>query len=441
MKFILLFYLILKILIIHVLTQNGGSPSEHYALYDLAVDLEKYKKITISSYNFYIVFDSSDFKIDEEIYFKITAEGGFARPEIYYEFFDNLKNYTSINIKPAYSTNDRSDDDGEIRYYTIKKSSSNLGSSEGKYLIIFFYCEGLVEIENIDKDYEIIITIIVIIIIIIVGIIILIVYCCKRRKYRLINNNVSPTAEQSNLNTYINNNAQAQTNGNNYNQEYINNRQAQINVNNYNQGYNSSNNQNINSNNNNKSKKQKKNENSDNNVGYSDAGGIYGNIGYSMSGQIYDSSTERINVQKKINLNKNNPENVQENNNFTKPTTPQTIKLKNITTNVGINNYKNNKLNIENSMIYSNKVPQNDNNDKNAQLSLYNNNAPKNNKNKNNLAHSSVVNNNLPQNNNNNNLAKSSINNFVQQNNIKNYDLALSSVKIILYSKIKTIII
>ena len=257
MKFHLLFYLIFKILIIHVLSQNGGSsPNQGDSL---KVDLEKYKKTTVPYYKNYIVFDSSDFKKDEKIYFKITASR-FLYDQIDFEFFDNLQNFTSINPRYTTSTSKSDDDDVEIRYYTIEKASSNLGSSEGKYLIIYFYCEGDVEIENLDRTYDTLITIIIIIIVIIVAIIVLIWYFCKRRKYTLINNNMLPTGVQANYNTGNINYGQVQTNANNYyNQGYINNGQVPNNVNNYNQGYNNQNNQNTNyNNNNNKTKKKKK---------------------------------------------------------------------------------------------------------------------------------------------------------------------------------------
>jgi hypothetical protein len=70
----------------------------------------------------------------------------------FFEFLDNLSRDTShISLKYVFSTYEYDDSDKEVKYYTIKKSKGNIGSSNGKYLMIYFYCEGDVEIENVEK--------------------------------------------------------------------------------------------------------------------------------------------------------------------------------------------------------------------------------------------------------------------------------------------------
>ena len=59
------------------------------------VDLKKYDKIIVGeSYNSerFIIFDSSDFKEGDKIYFKITASE-FLDDAIYFEFYDDPNDF------------------------------------------------------------------------------------------------------------------------------------------------------------------------------------------------------------------------------------------------------------------------------------------------------------------------------------------------------------
>ena len=198
LKFKLLFYLILNILTIHVLTQKKGWSLRKTE--DLTVDLQKNGKISVPSGTEKIIFNSSEFKKDEEIYFKITAEK-FNDERIYFEFLDNLNGYLSFfhTLKYVYCTDKDDKFMKEIKYYTIKKSSENLGSLQGKYLLIEFFCEDDVEIENIESLENIkksntkeIVAIIVVVIIVIGGTIFLIYYCYKKKRNAQTNNNNMP---------------------------------------------------------------------------------------------------------------------------------------------------------------------------------------------------------------------------------------------------------
>jgi len=200
LKLKLLFYLIYNILIIQVLTQEKGSSLRKTET--LSIDFQKNEKITVHSNKEKIIFNCSEFKKDEEIYFKITAKR-FIDEKIKFEFLDNLNGYFSIfhNLYNAYYTEKDDGLDKEVNYYTIKKSFYNVGLIQGKYLLIKFYCEGDVEIENIEKkenkesleeteksNTKDIIISIVAAIIVLAGIIALIYYCYKKKRNTIINN-------------------------------------------------------------------------------------------------------------------------------------------------------------------------------------------------------------------------------------------------------------
>ena len=238
----ILFFIFFKIIIINdILTTS----------YSIDVDLKKYKKITVTKspsgpyYERYIIFDSSDFKKGDKIYFKITMTL-FTYEYIYYKFFDDLNNYQPIpedtdSVAPTQTDNYN---ENEItNYYTIEKNDRNLGSLEGKYLAIFFYGYGNALIENIEEDVGsyTLIAIIVIVIIIIIGAIIFLIYYCIKRKRRLAQYNLNNGNQNiynynySNSNNYIQ--QQSQINPNDYAQQQarINQKQQQpqINPNNY----------------------------------------------------------------------------------------------------------------------------------------------------------------------------------------------------------------
>ena len=118
-------------------------------------NLKKYGKITTLDY--YIIFDSSEFKKDEEIYFKITANS-FLEEYIKYKFFDdeasmrdvnylNLNYYAFKKVEPLITEHDKNDK-SVTKYYTIKKSERDLVSLGAKYLVIVFDCNGYVLNEN-----------------------------------------------------------------------------------------------------------------------------------------------------------------------------------------------------------------------------------------------------------------------------------------------------
>ena len=185
--------------------------------------LKKYEKITIPSGNNIAIFDSSEFKKGDTIYFKITANS-FIDEKLYYEFYDNYEKQDfsmEENVSPSKSKSG-------TNYYRIKKDSRVLGSLEGKYLALNFECTGNVEIENTKEDgSKVSTTVIVVVVVVVVIVLVIGIICyCKRRKAMLTQGGTN--TEAVNINKNYNNQ--------NYGQQ-----QAQINQN-YNQNMNMGNN-------------------------------------------------------------------------------------------------------------------------------------------------------------------------------------------------------
>ena len=92
----------------------------------------------------------------------------------------------------------------ETFYYTIEKSSKNLGSYKGKNLAIYFYCLGTVTIENTKRNQTLMISLIIIGVILVVAIVIFIIYYCirKKRMQAMINQNVQVVSNNNNNYNY-----------------------------------------------------------------------------------------------------------------------------------------------------------------------------------------------------------------------------------------------
>ena len=184
-----------------IIENTKDDESSSASTIDYRVDLKKYGKINVSGRDEYIVFDSSDFKEGDNIHFKITARD-FIYKEIDYEFFDDLSNPNQYIHGPTdYVDQEMSLDkiNTVTKYYSIKKDKKHLGDFEGKYMTLYFFCIGSVEIENTKEDEgKKIITIILIIIVCVVfialmiGLICLIFYCKRiRDRPKVDPNNIS----------------------------------------------------------------------------------------------------------------------------------------------------------------------------------------------------------------------------------------------------------
>ena len=136
----LLFYIIIIFLFDKILSDD---------LYDFHKDEQ------IQTTQKYCIFDSSIFNIGDEIYFKIKATE-FNKKNLGYMYLDTIPNdfdFTSI-ISIQYEEPEKEteikDDNNKIekyiKYYIIKKTNENLSDLEGKYLILYFDCKGILQV-------------------------------------------------------------------------------------------------------------------------------------------------------------------------------------------------------------------------------------------------------------------------------------------------------
>ena len=129
----------------------------------IEIDLEKYQKKNFDAPA--IIFNSADFKTDQEINFKIS--GIFFEDNIHYIFFDTTEDmnaianemesntsYSILDITPnrRETKRDSNGEDYNINYFTIKKSINNLKGKNGYYLYIFIFTDGSYVIENIGNN-------------------------------------------------------------------------------------------------------------------------------------------------------------------------------------------------------------------------------------------------------------------------------------------------
>ena len=215
-------------------------------------DLNKYGKLEDFNSSI-VIFDSHDFKLDEEIYIIIT--GYFQFEYIHYIFIDSLEdlydiditNITNIelneNLIKEYSNKaDTVNDEGlKKRYYTIEKTKSHLNGKEGKYLALYVYMDGTYDIENTKENQgnsKVVIACVVVGVVVVIAIIGIICYCRKRKQQQ--QNNGDFTVQQ---NVNVQNNNGPYNNRNNYN-----NNTPYNNQNAYDNGINSGNNFNNNGN-------------------------------------------------------------------------------------------------------------------------------------------------------------------------------------------------
>ena len=219
-----------------ILIQVSLQATQYYAI----ADLKKYDKTTVQGGNGaekFIIFDSSEFSKGDKIYFKITADN-FESEEIYFEFFDDPNDYTpKSRWAPEYPTSTSESRNSITKYYNIEKSSRNLGSLEGKYLVIYFWCYGNIEIENVNNEDALMISLIVVGVVIVGAVVVFIIcYCIRKRRnaammgngygtenVQVVNNNYGqqpvPNYQNNNMNMNMNaNNAYAYNNG--YNNGY-----------------------------------------------------------------------------------------------------------------------------------------------------------------------------------------------------------------------------
>ena len=175
-----------------------------------SLNLEKNGKIKVN-YNT-IVYDSSDYNLDDKIEFKFTPDSTdcYCENILHYQFYDLFKRVYQIYHTNYSVTSSKEDFEAKknIKYFTIYKSNEVLNGLDGNFLLLKYNCTGMVEIESIShKLKEVHIVLIIISIIIAIIAIANIIYFLKRKK------NVRSSNEANNINININNN----TNNNNNN--------------------------------------------------------------------------------------------------------------------------------------------------------------------------------------------------------------------------------
>ena len=220
------FYIICIFIISNILLQN--------------TILRKYQKF-YSVNNNYVIFDSSDFKVDDEIYIIITGKFEESVDEIEFQFGDDVEVFTDMtsNKRVSYNKKETKGNGREARYYTIKKSSYNLNGVEGKYLVIVpFTVDGEpFDIENTKENKGNSNTTIIVIVVVVIGVVIIgfiIFYCIKKKRQAAMQSNQNYPNSTNAVNVQ-NNTPQGYNNAQGYNnvQEY-NNAQGYNNVQDYN---------------------------------------------------------------------------------------------------------------------------------------------------------------------------------------------------------------
>ena len=183
-----------------------------YILLSTDFDLEKYGLLQLIK-DPCILFDSSDFKIGEEIYIKITGVFLEQYPYIEYYFYDEENSIQKCDIiqgqpifKEYYNKIDKVLDDYgnllyEIRYFIIDKKKEELASINGNVLKVFPHMYDKYDIENtkINQGYPRIVGIVIAVVVVAIIIFAIIIYCIYRRKRMAQLNQGGPTYNPQNV--------------------------------------------------------------------------------------------------------------------------------------------------------------------------------------------------------------------------------------------------
>ena len=148
---------------------------------------------TIKTDNNYVVFDSSEFAIGDEMHFELDAKS-WCSEYLDYQYFDSIDSidYSSelnyyIEKEASSSTRVNGVITSYTLYFTIKKTEDELDGLKGNYLLLKYECDkNSVEFGNTKKSGKskiatIVIVVIVVFIVVFVGIFLVIYFCRKRR--------------------------------------------------------------------------------------------------------------------------------------------------------------------------------------------------------------------------------------------------------------------
>ena len=237
----------------------------NYVLMSTDVDFKKNGKHTTESSNEYgwAIFDSSEFKKGDEIYFKVTADH-FTNNLLYFYFYDepadiiehesNVANLKHVKYSGKHDNKKNKIKTSETAYFTVIKNDENLGSLKGNYLLLQVEATGKITFENTAENQGKVKTIVIVVIVVVVVIALAIgIFCYCRRRKAMMNmqgNNYNDNANVYNYNNKnYNNNNYNNPGQNNYGQQqqYPNNQNYNMNMNKHNiqnNAYSNNNNQN-----------------------------------------------------------------------------------------------------------------------------------------------------------------------------------------------------
>ena len=158
--------------------------------------LEKYSKV--STYDGYVVFNSSSFSLGENMYFSLSTDSPFSSSRLNslnYKYYSN-KNKIDIDITPSKFVNQDSDSSTTVMgkttysiYFTINKKEEEFEVSNGNYLYLHFDCTSTVEVENTKKNggtMNLALTIVLVVFIFVVWIFVIYLSCCRYCRERKI---------------------------------------------------------------------------------------------------------------------------------------------------------------------------------------------------------------------------------------------------------------
>jgi len=156
--------------------------------------LKKYSTFTTISN--YAIFESKEFSIGDKMYFKLTTSVDQPHSlDLEYEYFNtksDAQNKIDSNYIPknsvSYHVSESSSSGTYSRYFTIEKKSSELGDSNGDYLLLYYNFNGEIKFENTKSSGETKVTIIIIVVFVVFFVVIVVIlvicFCCCRRRRR-----------------------------------------------------------------------------------------------------------------------------------------------------------------------------------------------------------------------------------------------------------------
>ena len=139
-----------------------------------------------------VLFDSSDFFLENDMDFKFKTKGS-CESNISYGYYDDFNEaYKSYKTQfQIFSYKKENKDEYEINNFRIRKKSGDLNGLNGKYLLIKYNCTDTVEITNININPNLSLGYIILIVFacIIIFIIVILIVIKKCRKKKENNNN------------------------------------------------------------------------------------------------------------------------------------------------------------------------------------------------------------------------------------------------------------